>query len=79
MAQSSGQGLAFTSEIVDSNLGLDSLHSGEKSWSTLCEKSWVFPGYSGFFPLEMLTGLVEDQDRYSANPSIVAMLRNIGS
>ena len=35
--------------------------------------------YSGFLPLEMLTGLVEDQDRYSANPSIVAVLRNIGS
>ena len=28
---------------------------------------------------QMLSGLVEDQDRYSANPSIVAVLRNIGS
>ena len=42
-------------------------------------KSWVFSGYSGFIPLEMLTGLVEDQDRYLANPSIVAVLRDIGS
>ena len=78
MAQSSGQA-PFTSEIVGSNLGSDSLHSSGKSSSTLCQKSWVFSGYSGFLPLEMLTGLVEDQDRYSANPSIVAVLRNIGS
>ena len=38
---------------------------------------WV---YSGFLPLEILTGLVVDQDGYSANPSIAAVLRiNIGS
>ena len=78
VAQSSEK-TPFTSEIVGSNLGSDSLHSCEKSWSTLCQKSCVFSGYSCFLPLEMLTGLVEDQDRYSANPSIVAVLRNIGS
>ena len=47
VAQSSGQA-PFTSEFVGSNLGSDSLHSCEKSWSTLCQKSWVFSRYSGF-------------------------------
>ena len=74
MAQSSGQA-PFTSEIVGSNLGSDSLHSCEKRVRQRSAKSRGFSpgtpvssGYSGFLPLEMLTGLVEDHDGYSANP-----------
>jgi hypothetical protein len=45
----------FTSEIVGSILGTDSC---EKSPSTLCWKSWVFSGCSGFLPQGKLTGWV---------------------
>ena len=45
----------FTSEIVGSILATDSC---EKSQSTLCRKSWVFSGCSGFLPQGKLTGWV---------------------
>ena len=54
VAQSSGQA-PFTSEIVGSSLATDSC---EESQSTLCRKSWVFSGCSGFLPQEKLTGWV---------------------
>jgi hypothetical protein len=54
VAQSSEQA-PFTSEIVGSILSTDSC---EKSQSTLCRKSWVFSGYSGFLPQGKLTGWV---------------------
>ena len=44
MEQSSQQA-PFTSEILGSILAMDSC---EKSPSTLCRKSWVFSGRSGF-------------------------------
>ena len=45
----------FTSEFVGSILATDSC---EKSQSTLCRKSWVFSGCSGFLPQGKLTGWV---------------------
>ena len=54
VAQSSEQAF-FTSENVGSILATDSC---EKSPSTLCPKSWVFSGCSGFFPQGKLTGRV---------------------
>jgi hypothetical protein len=45
----------FTSEMVGSILATDSC---EKSQSTLCQKSWVFSGCSGFLPQGKLTGWV---------------------
>ncbi len=45
----------FTSEAAGSN---PVLHSCEKSQSTLCRKSWVFSGLSGFLPQGMLTGWI---------------------
>ena len=54
MAQSSEQAL-FTSEFVSSILATDSC---EKSQSTLCRKSLVFSGCSGFFQKGKLTGWV---------------------
>ena len=45
----------FTSEFVGSILATDSC---EKSQSTLCRKSWVFSGRSGFLPQGKLTGWV---------------------
>ena len=54
VAQSSEQA-PFTSEIVGSILATDSC---EKSQSTLCRKSWVFSGRSGFLPQGKLTGWV---------------------
>jgi hypothetical protein len=54
VAQSSEQA-PFTSEPVGSILATDSC---EKNQSTLCRKSWVFPGYSGFLPQGKLTGRV---------------------
>jgi hypothetical protein len=54
MAQSSEQA-HFTSEFVGSILATDSC---EKSQSTLCRKSWVFSGCSGFLPQGKLTGWV---------------------
>jgi hypothetical protein len=45
----------FTSEIMGSILAVDSWHFCEKSQSTLCRKSWVFFGYSGFLPQGMST------------------------
>ena len=53
MVQSSEQA-AFTSE--GSIFATDSC---EKSQSTLCRKSWVFSGRSGFLPQEKLTGWVK--------------------
>ena len=38
--------------------GFHSSHSCEKSKSTLCRKSWVFSGHSGFLPQGKLTGWV---------------------
>jgi hypothetical protein len=55
MAQSSEQA-QFTSEFVSSILATDSC---EKSQSTLCRKSWVFSGCSGFLPQGKLTGWVK--------------------
>jgi hypothetical protein len=43
------------SEFVGSILATDSC---EKSLSTLCRKSWVFSGRSGFLPQGKLTGWV---------------------
>ena len=56
MAQSSEQA-PFTSlrSWVGSGLATDSC---EKSQSTLCRKSWVFSGCSGFLPQGKLTGWV---------------------
>ena len=54
VAQSSEQA-PFTSEIVGSILATDSC---EKIQSTLCRKSWVFSGCSGFLPQGKLTGWV---------------------
>ena len=54
VAQSSEQA-PFTSEFVGSILATDSC---EKSQSTLCRKSWVFSGCSGFLPQGKLTGWV---------------------
>jgi hypothetical protein len=54
VAQSSEQA-PFTSENVGSSLTMDSC---EKSQSTLCRKSWVFSGCSGFLPQRKLTGWV---------------------
>ena len=51
----------------------------EELVNTLLKVVGFFQVYSSFLLRAMLTGLVEDQDRYSANPSIVAVLRNIGS
>jgi hypothetical protein len=46
----------FTSEIVGSILAIDScVDSCEKCLSTLCRKSWVFSGRSGFLPQGKLT------------------------
>ena len=45
----------FTSEFVGSILAIESC---EKSRSTLCRKSWVFSGCSGFLPQGKLTGWV---------------------
>ena len=76
VAQSSGQA-PFTSESVVSNLASDLLqyiHVKRVSQRS-SQKSRVFSGYSGFLPLEILTGLLEDQDRYSDNPSIVTLGR----
>ena len=56
VAQSSEQA-PFTSEIVGSILATDSC---EKSKSTLCRKSWVFSGCSGFLPQgKSVTGWVK--------------------
>ena len=46
---------SFTSECVGWILATDSC---EKSQSTLCRKSWVFSGCSGFLPQGKLTGWV---------------------
>jgi hypothetical protein len=54
VTQSSSQA-PFTSENVGSILATDSC---EKSQSTLCRKSWVFSGCSGFLPQGKLTGWV---------------------
>ena len=54
VAQSSEQA-PFTSEFVASILATDLC---EKSQSTLCRKSWVFSGCSGFLPQRKLTGRV---------------------
>jgi hypothetical protein len=43
---------AFASEIVGSILAT---YSCEKNQSTLCRKSWVFSGRSGFLPRGKLT------------------------
>jgi hypothetical protein len=50
-----GSSPPFTSEFVGSILATDSC---EKSLSTLCRKSWVFSGRSGFLPQGKLTGWV---------------------
>ena len=55
MARSSEEA-PFTSEFVGSILATDSC---EKSQSTLCRKSWVFSGCSGFLPQGKLTGKVD--------------------
>ena len=49
------RGSAFTSEFLGSILAMNSC---EKSLSTLCRKSWVFSGCSGFLPQGKLTGWV---------------------
>ena len=54
MAQASEQA-PFTSEIVGLILTTDSC---EKSQSTLCQKSWVFSGCSGFLLQGKLAGWV---------------------
>ena len=54
VAQSSEQA-PFTSEFVGSTLATD---SREKSQSTLCRKSWISSGCSGFLAQGMLTGWV---------------------
>jgi hypothetical protein len=54
-ASESSEQAPFTSEIVGSILATDSC---EKSQSTLCRKSWVFSGCSGFLPQGKLTGWV---------------------
>jgi hypothetical protein len=70
VVQSSGQG-PFTSEIVGSILATDSC---EKSQSTLCRKSWVFSGCSGFLPQGKLTGWVRIIPL--TDPSTVAVRRD---
>ena len=57
--------LPFTSKAAGSSLSENFLNatrtqsSCEKSKkSTLCRRSWVFPGYSGFLPQGKLTGWV---------------------
>jgi hypothetical protein len=66
--------LPFTSEAAGSNLTKYFLNatrtqsSCEKSKkSTLCRKSWVFPGYSGFLPQGKLTGWVRQIKRAHSN------------
>jgi hypothetical protein len=60
--------LPFTSEAAGSSLSENFLNatrtqsSCEKSKkATLCRKSWVFPGYSGFLPQGKLTGWVRQK------------------
>jgi hypothetical protein len=59
--------LPFTFKVARSSLSENFLNatrtqsSCEKSESTLCRKSWVFSGYSGFLPQGKLTGWVRQK------------------
>ena len=57
--------LPFTSKVAGSSLSENfsmrlepSPHVKKSKKSTLCRKSWVFSGYSGFLPQGKLTGWV---------------------
>ena len=52
----------------DPRWGLHSSHSCEKSKSTLCRKSWVFSGHSGFLPQGKLTGWVRTEISHWKTP-----------
>jgi hypothetical protein len=71
VAQSSKQ-QPFTSEFVGSILATDSC---EKSQSTLCRKSWVFSGCSGFFPQGKLAAWVRINTVKKRNITIVVKIK----
>jgi hypothetical protein len=64
----------FTSKIEGSILATDSC---EKSQSTLCRKSWVFSGRSGFLLQGKLTGLVRINTVKKVN-TVVVKINSIG-
>jgi hypothetical protein len=74
VAQSDEQA-PFTSEFVGSILATDSC---EKSQSTLCRKSWVFSGCSGFLPQGKLTGWVYRINTVKKVITIVVKIISLG-
>jgi hypothetical protein len=74
VAQSSEQG-PFTSEILGSILATDSC---EENQSTLCRKSWVFSGNSGFLPQGKLTGWVRINIVIGKKFTIVVKINSLG-
>jgi hypothetical protein len=48
-------GISFSYKVYKAHVAADSC---EKSQSTLCQKSWIFSGCSGFLPQGKLTGWV---------------------
>ena len=65
----------FVGAVVRASAFHNSSHSCEKSKSTLCRKSWVFSGHSGFLPQGKLTGWIRTISHWEA-PKVGSELKN---